>query len=65
MVDGRAQSVTASYVRMSRRGPVEHQTGQMGSHGPLDDVGDRFVLARDGVQRRHVDTGDLRLSHTR
>jgi hypothetical protein len=47
------------------RGTVENQSSQMCSHSTLDDVGGRLVLTRDGVQRRHVDTGDLRLSHTR
>jgi hypothetical protein len=65
VVDSRPKSVTAGYVRTARGGTVEHQPGQMRSHGALDDVGDRFVLARDGMQRRDVDTGSLRLSHTR
>ncbi len=65
MVDGCAQGVTASDVRATRRGTVEHKPGQMRSHGGIDDVGGRLVLARDGVQRRYVDAGDVRLSHTR
>jgi hypothetical protein len=37
----------------------------MRSHGALDNVSRRIVLACDSMQRRHVDAGDLRLSHTR
>jgi hypothetical protein len=37
----------------------------MRADGAVNDVGGRLVLARHSVQRRHVDTGDLRFSHTR
>lgn len=65
MVDGYAQGVTASGVYATRTGAIEAQSGQMRSYGAVDDVGGRLVLLRDGVQCGHVDTGDLRLSHTR
>ena len=65
MVDGYAQGVTAGGVHATRHGAVEHQPGQMRPHSSVYDVGGRLVLSRDGVQRGHVDTGDLRLSHTR
>jgi len=65
MIDGRAQSVTAGGMRTAGHSTVEHQPGQMRAHCTIDDVGDRFVLARDGVQRSHVDTGRLSLSHIR
>ena len=65
MIDGRTEGVTAGDVHAPRCGTVEHQSGQMRTQGAVDDIGGRLVLARDGVQRRHVDTGDLRLSHTR
>jgi hypothetical protein len=64
-VDGCAEGVTASDMRATRRCAVEHQPGQVRSHGSLDDIGGRLVLARNGVQRRYVDAGDVRLSHTR
>ena len=52
-------------MRATSRGTVEHKPGQVRSYGSIDDIGGRLVLARDGVQRRHVDAGDVRLSHTR
>ena len=65
MVDGCANCVTTSDVRATRCGAVEHQAGQVRSHGALDDIGSRLIPTRDGVQGRHIDTSDLRLSHTR
>jgi hypothetical protein len=65
VVDCCAESVTASDVHATRSGAVEHEPGQVRSHGSLDDIGGRLVLARDGMQRRYVDAGDVRLSHTR
>jgi hypothetical protein len=65
VIDGYAQGITAGDVHAARDGSVERQADQVRSHQALDDVGDRVVLTRDGVQRRHVDTGDLSLSHTR
>jgi hypothetical protein len=65
VVDGRAHGIAASCVRTTRGGAVEHQPRQMRSHGALDNVSRRIVLACDSMQRRHVDAGDLRLSHTR
>jgi hypothetical protein len=65
VIDGGAERITASDVHATRCGAVEHQPGHMRPHGALDDVGGRLVLARDGVQRRHIDPGDIRLSHTR
>jgi hypothetical protein len=65
VIDGDAQGITAGAVHATRDGPVEREGDQVRSHQALDDVGDRLVLTRDGVERRHVDTGELRLSHTR
>jgi hypothetical protein len=65
VIDGDAQGITAGNVHAARDGSVEGEADQVRSHQALDDVGDRLVLTRDGVQRRHIDTGDLRLSHTR
>ena len=65
VVDRRAQGVAASDVHTTRGGAAEHQPRQMRSHGALDDVSHRLVLTCDCMQRRHVDAGDLRLSHTR
>jgi hypothetical protein len=36
----------------------------MRSHSAVDDVGGRLILAGDGVKRRHVNAGDVGLSHT-
>jgi hypothetical protein len=65
VVDGCTEGVTASDVRATRCCAVEHKPGQVRSHCSIDDVGGRLVLARNGVQRRYVDAGDVRLSHTR
>ncbi|MDT7791882.1 MAG: hypothetical protein QOD59_1318 [Mycobacterium sp.] len=65
MVDGCAEGVTASDVDATRCGTVEHKPGQVRSHGSVDDIGGGFVLARNGMQSRYVDAGDVRLSHTR
>lgn len=63
--DGYAHRVTASGMHATSRGTVETQPSQVCSHGAVDDVGGHLVLTRNGVQRGHVDTGDLRLTHTR
>ena len=65
MVDGRAQSVTAGGMRTAGHSTVEHQPGQMRADRTIHDVGDRFILTRSGVQRSHVDTRRLSLSHIR
>jgi hypothetical protein len=65
VVDGRAERVTATDVRATRRCAVERKPGQVRSHCSIDDVGGRLVLARNGMQSRYVDAGDVRLSHTR
>jgi hypothetical protein len=65
VVDGRAEGVTASDVRATRCCAAEHKSGQVRSHCSIDDIGGSLVLARNGVQRRYVDAGEVRLSHTR
>jgi len=65
VIDGCANCVTTSDMRATRCRAVKHQAGQVRSHCALDDIGSRLILACDGVQGRHIDTGDLRLSHTR
>jgi hypothetical protein len=65
VVDSCAEGVTPSDVDTTCCGAVEHKPGQVRSHGSRDDFGGRLVLARDGVQRRYIDAGDVRLSHTR
>ncbi|MDT5209726.1 MAG: hypothetical protein QOF67_2141 [Mycobacterium sp.] len=65
MVDGCAEGVPASDVHATGCCAVEHKPGQVRSQCSIDDVGGSLVLSRDGVQRRYVDPGDVRLSHTR
>jgi hypothetical protein len=65
VLDGRTERITARGVHTTRRGTVEQQPAQMRSHRAVDNVGNFVEAARNGMQRGDIDTGDLRLSHTR